>query len=236
MIYSPIRGGRRDAEHARILTSAELKRAIRLCDLTREPERMRLIILATHALGLRISELAQSHLSAWLEPSGMISPELYLRAAWTKFSKARRVPISSPQLRQAIDRYCDYRQSHGLGVVPGGTQEYRGLVPDLPLILSERGTAFNMAPKKRTMADGRIEVYRAADGLTNQLNAFYAKIGYAGASSHSGRRSFCTNLLAQGVDVETIAHLAGHAEIDHTYTYLEVTNEMICAAYLVALP
>lgn len=103
------------------------------------------------------------------------------------------------------------------------------------MVLSERGTAFNMAPKKRKLADGRIEVYRAADGLTNWLNAYYASIGLHGASSHSGRRSFCSKLLADGVDVNTIAHLAGHAEIDHTYSYLDVSNDMICAAFEVAL-
>jgi len=229
-----IRSRRRDAEHARILTPAELSRAVARCDLTRDVERNRLVIIATHALGLRISELAQAHLSAFLLPTGMIQSELYLRPAWTKFNRARRVPISSKPLRDAIDAYLEHRIRKGLGVVPGAT-EYRGLASDLPMVLSERGTAFNMAPKKRKMADGRIEVYRAADGLTNWLNAYYASIGLHGASSHSGRRSFCSKLLADGVDVEIIAQLVGYAEIDHTYTYLDITNEAICQAFEAAL-
>ncbi|MFM0197883.1 tyrosine-type recombinase/integrase [Paraburkholderia strydomiana] len=36
-----------------------------------------------------------------------------------------------------------------------------------------------------------------------------------GGSSHSGRRSFASNLVEQGHNIETVQQLLGHAELDH---------------------
>jgi len=48
-----------------------------------------------------------------------------------------------------------------------------------------------------------------------------------GGSSHSGRRSFASNLLAKGHDLETVQQLLGHAELDHVMPYLEVLSEKL---------
>jgi integrase/recombinase XerD len=49
-------------------------------------------------------------------------------------------------------------------------------------------------------------------------------------SSHSGRRSFASNLVEQGHDIETVQRLTGHA--DHVLPYLAVSErrlrQMIC--------
>ncbi|WP_323123006.1 tyrosine-type recombinase/integrase [Burkholderia alba] len=46
----------------------------------------------------------------------------------------------------------------------------------------------------------------------------------AGYSSHSGRRTFATRLIANGHSLETVQILLGHAHIDHVAPYLEVTT------------
>ncbi|WP_261939870.1 tyrosine-type recombinase/integrase [Pandoraea sp. NE5] len=45
-----------------------------------------------------------------------------------------------------------------------------------------------------------------------------------GYSSHSGRRTFASRLLAQGHSIETVQILLGHAHLDHVSPYLEVTE------------
>ncbi len=54
----------------------------------------------------------------------------------------------------------------------------------------------------------------------------YKQVGIAGASSHSGRRSFITALAAKGVGVRVLASLAGHKSIQTTMAYIDVNDEM----------
>lgn len=50
--------------------------------------------------------------------------------------------------------------------------------------------------------------------------------GISGASSHSMRRSFITNLAAKGVGVRVLASLAGHRGIQTTQVYIDASDEM----------
>jgi integrase/recombinase XerD len=54
----------------------------------------------------------------------------------------------------------------------------------------------------------------------------YKTAGIAGASSHSGRRTFITTLANKGVGVRVLASLAGHASIAVTQAYIDVNDEM----------
>ncbi|MBR7559538.1 site-specific integrase, partial [Mycobacterium tuberculosis] len=42
-----------------------------------------------------------------------------------------------------------------------------------------------------------------------------------GASSHSGRRTFATNLIERGVDIKAVSTLMGHSSIAMTAQYVE---------------
>ena len=70
-----------------------------------------------------------------------------------------------------------------------------------------------------------------SDGLTaNTLTQFfhylYKQSGIDGASSHSGRRTFITNLANKGISVRVLASLAGHKNISTTQCYIDVNDEM----------
>jgi integrase/recombinase XerD len=63
-----------------------------------------------------------------------------------------------------------------------------------------------------------------ADGFG--VLGFIAREGIAGASSHSGRRTFITNLAAKGISVRVLASLAGHKSIATTQRYIDVNDDM----------
>jgi integrase/recombinase XerD len=72
---------------------------------------------------------------------------------------------------------------------------------------------------------------RESDGFTpNTLTQFfhylYKRAGVDGASSHSGRRTFITNLATQGVSVRVLMSLAGHKNISTTQCYIDVNDDM----------
>ncbi|WP_279608261.1 tyrosine-type recombinase/integrase [Burkholderia gladioli] len=54
-------------------------------------------------------------------------------------------------------------------------------------------------------------------------------------SSHSGRRSFASNLIEQGHDIETVQQLLGHAELDHVLPYLAVSDKKLRQMFIEVL-
>lgn len=222
-------------KRARILTRAEFNHVFKVASLTRDPERNQLLLCLSHALGLRVSEMARLTVRDVLFPTGRIRDELTLRAEITKYNRTRTVPISSKRLIGALDIYLEHRITLGIGAVPQESAAYRGLAPDLPLIFSERGTGFALIGKKRLLETGVIETYLACDPLEDLFRRLYRSAGLRGASSHSGRRAYATRLMESGVDIETISHLLGHAELDYTMPYLEVSVDSIRHAFTVAL-
>jgi len=65
-----------------------------------------------------------------------------------------------------------------------------------------------------------------ANTLTQFFHYLYKRAGVYGASSHSGRRTFITNLANKGVGVRLLASLAGHRNISTTQAYIDVNDDM----------
>jgi integrase/recombinase XerD len=82
---------------------------------------------------------------------------------------------------------------------------------DKPLIASQKG---KFKPNALCQLFGRL--YKAA-GLEN-------------CTSHSGRRSFITNLAHKGVSAKVLMTLAGHQHLSTTQRYIDVNDNMLAAA------
>ena len=65
-----------------------------------------------------------------------------------------------------------------------------------------------------------------ANTLTQFFHYLYRRAGVYGASSHSGRRTFITNLANKGISVRLLASLAGHRNISTTQCYIDVNDDM----------
>ncbi len=66
----------------------------------------------------------------------------------------------------------------------------------------------------------------SANTLTQFFHYLYKHVGIDGASSHSGRRTFITNLANKGIGVRVLMSLAGHRSITTTQAYIDVNDEM----------
>ena len=84
--------------------------------------------------------------------------------------------------------------------------------PTDALFQSQKGGAFSA----NTMTQLFLNIYRAA--------------GFENASSHSGRRTFITELASKGVSVRVLAELAGHSSIQTTQRYIDVNPQQMSAA------
>jgi len=66
-----------------------------------------------------------------------------------------------------------------------------------------------------------------ANTATQHLQRLYARAGIVGATSHSGRRTWLTDLSSKGVGVRVLAEMAGHVSIQTTQRYIDVTDEQM---------
>jgi integrase/recombinase XerD len=82
--------------------------------------------------------------------------------------------------------------------------------PSFPLFNSRRGP----------------RCFFSANTLSQHFFWLYKRAGIAGASSHSGRKTFLTSLASQGVSVFVMAALAGHKNLQTTMKYVTVNDEI----------
>ena len=77
---------------------------------------------------------------------------------------------------------------------------------DAPLIFSAKGGGFN------------------AQTIINLFQKLYEEAGISGASSHSGRRQFVTELADKGINARVIQALARHRHLNTTMRYIDINE------------
>ena len=66
-----------------------------------------------------------------------------------------------------------------------------------------------------------------ANTLCQHFHYLFRHCGIKGASSHSPRRTFITNLANKGVGVRVLQTLAGHRSIATTQRYIDVNDDLL---------
>ncbi len=217
-------------KRAGILRPSDVRHVLRVIDATsRWPERDCALVVASLCTGMRCTELARVTPRDILMPSGKVRDAVQLRAEITKGCKARLAYFTNPKLIAALDRYVQSRHAKRIGL--SGGEDYAGLYPDAPMFFSSRKGGFSMVPKNRALESGLTGQYVAADGLEHLFRRIFDRSGLKDCSSHSGRRTFASTLLAKGVSSEDVSRLLGHSEIDVTGDYLECSEAMLEAAF-----
>lgn len=216
----------RKVKRADILRPSDLRHVLRVIQATsRWPERDQCLVLISVCVGMRVTEIARLTPRILMTPAGVIREQCTLPAEITKGCKPRPAYFSNERLLESLDRYIESRHSRGYGL--SGQGEYHGLRPDQPLIYSTRNGGYTLSRKPRELETGEVVEYLAADGLEHHFRTMYDRSGLPGASSHTGRRTFASGLLAKGVSSEDISMLLGHTELDVTGVYLECTDQMV---------
>lgn len=216
---------------AAVLKPGQYRHLLRVTRATsRFPERDILVLLLGIHTGMRVSEIGQIEVADLLFPSGAIRPECSLRASITKGLRQRCVYPTNRDLIAAIDDYLSVRVARRWRMSDDPSR-YRGLRPDSTLILTFKGYRYSMNTKRRINDAGEQVDYMACDALQAHVTKLYKDAGIKGGSSHSGRRTMASRLLANGVELDTVQLMLGHSELDHVDPYLEVDKKKLRLAF-----
>jgi len=143
-------------------------------------------------LGLRAKEMASLRIIDVVDSNAQIKEQILLKREMTKGNKQRAVYLANPKVRKALKDYLDFRKT-------------------------VENSYFYNGPLFRSQINGKF----SPNTLQMLFSRMYQAVGLDGASSHSGRRSFATRLLEQGVNIKSVQTLLGHANITTTSIYAE---------------
>lgn len=177
---------------AKVLSEHEFKRVV--CHQITAKHGLRNIALLHTSiyLGLRAKEMASLRICDVVDSSGNLKEEFTLTREMTKGNQGRAVYLAHPKARKAIQEYIDHRKNN-------------------------EGTYFHEGPLFRSQISGKF----SPNTMQMLFSQMYKEVGIDGASSHSGRRSFATKLLEQGVNIKSIQTLMGHSSIITTSIYVD---------------
>ena len=182
---------------AKSLTQQDIDAVLNYITTRTYATRNRLMFLFTVLAGLRVSEVAQLTVGDVRNTDGSIKTQVFLSAQRVKHGHARTVFVST-QLQRELSLYLTAR-----------TYAQGDIRDDMPLFHTLRG----------------IRNAFTASTLTQHFHYLYRRARVFGASSHSGRRTFITNLSNSGISVFVLASLAGHKNIATTNRYVTVNDE-----------
>lgn len=150
------------------------------------------LLYVSFGAGLRAKEMASLRLGDVLDHEDKLLYEVNLLRHMTKGNKQRTLYLNNKKVRKAIEDYLQERR-----------QSKEVMTRESALFPSQKGGSFSPNAMQQVFAN----IYRNA--------------GITGASSHSGRRTFATNLDDKGVNLKALQRLMGHASIKMTAEYVE---------------
>jgi len=192
---------------ARVLTERQLKKVLQYCDQHKHPTRNKAMLLMTHFAGLRVGEVAALSVSDVLTAEGEIKDEVFLSSSQTKGSRGRTV-LFPKRLQVILKDYLITR--YGLTNLA---------------VINYTDTKVALFPSQKHPKRGFT-----ANTLAQHFHYLYQRAGIEGASSHSGRRGFITNLADKGIHVRVLMALAGHQSIATTQRYIDLNPKMMRTA------
>jgi integrase/recombinase XerD len=196
------------SKQAEILNPSEFKRLLKIVSTSRYAKRDTLLILMSFGLGLRSVELSALKINQVIDENEKVRESLNLIR--TKGNKKRTLYICDERIKKAIVEYVQERKI---------LSAKKRLVFSLnhPLFLSQKNSSFT----NKTLAK-RFEI-------------IYKECGFDGVTSHSGRRTFATNLIEKGIDIKAVSTLMGHSHISMTVQYVQnnpIRLKKICSEAL----
>jgi len=188
---------------AKVLSKAQITTTLLYLDARPYALRNRVIFLLSVKAGLRAKEIAQLRWGCLLCADGNIGDVIALDNRYTKGTSGRIIPINR-DLRLALEEWQDkFQKSYRID----DTQPLEG---------------WNVITTSRSYQT-------TAQVIVNTMRDWYADLGFVGASSHSGRRTFITNAAKQvfkaGGSLRDVQELAGHKSIAMTQRYIEGDTE-----------
>lgn len=187
------------SKQAKTLNATELRRVLDYTATRKHSARNRALLLIGMYSGMRVGEIASLRYCDVIDAEGMVVNEIRLKAENTKTKEARTVFVSE-KLQKELAQYV---------------KVYKPANTDTKLFYSQKGDSYKNG--------GGF----SANTLTQFFHYLYKRAGIIGASSHSSRRTFATEISSKGVSIRVLQKLLGHKNLQTTAIYIDASDDML---------
>ena len=185
---------------SKVLSETQVRIMTDYLKTTRYSDRNILVFLLSIKGGLRAKEIANLTWGMVLNSNNEINDSIHLTNNASKGKSGRIIPMNT-QLKEHLTSYYNNIK----------TKLWNSSLNDVNVIQSERSNKVS------------------AQVIVNNFQKWYKKVGYTGCSSHSGRRTFITNLSKKittvGGSMKDVMLLAGHKNLQTTQRYIEYDTD-----------
>ncbi len=185
------------AKQAKTLSDKQIKLVLLHLSTTRNPIRNRVIFLLSVKSGFRAKEIASLKWKMLMNSDGQMMNEIHLTNTASKGKSSGRVITIHKELKKSLTQLFNQVSNKKSFDVENSY-----------VITTERSN--KTSPQT----------------IVNTFQRWYSDLGFIGASSHSGRRTFITNVAKKissvGGSMRDVQSLAGHSNLQTTQRYIEV--------------
>ena len=194
-------------KQSKILTNQQVKTMMIHLGTTRMSIRNQLIFLLSVKSGLRAKEISGVKWNMVVDANGNIGDSIHLTDNVSKGDSGRIIPLNKDVKVHLTMLFDIEKDSYGFDIAKSN------------VIRTERAN------------------HSSPQSIVNMFANWYSDLGYIGCSSHSGRRTFITNLSKNlslvGGSLRDVQSLVGHKNLQTTQRYIEVDTD--CQRMLVDL-
>ena len=194
-------------KQSKILSDKQVKTMLLHLSTTRMNTRNQLIFLLSVKSGLRAKEVSGIKWNMVVDSNGAVGNSIHLTDEVSKGKSGRIIPLNRDVKGLLVELFDIEKQRHDFDINTSN------------VIRTERSK--NSSPQS----------------IVNMFQRWYSDLGFIGCSSHSGRRTFITNLSKKislvGGSLRDIQSLVGHKNLQTTQRYIEVDTD--CQRKLVDL-
>jgi integrase/recombinase XerD len=188
---------------SKTLSDTQVKIMTDYLKTTRHPDRNILVFLFSIKCGLRAKEISNLTWKMVLDSNNEVGNELNLTNIASKGkSGGRSIPLNKQLKEHLVTYYKSIRD-----------KLWTTKLSETYIITSERSN--HVSPQV----------------IVNDFQKWYKKVGYSGCSSHSGRRTFITNVSRKislvGGSMKDVMSLAGHKNLQTTQLYIDHNQNAI---------
>jgi len=195
-------------KQSKILTDKQIKMMMNHLSLTRMSTRNQVIFLLSVKGGLRSKEISMIEWNMILDPEGNMGNSINLLDRVSKGNSGRVIPLNN-QLKDKLLHLYEIEK------------------------VTNKDFNINTSRVVRTERSNKT----SPQSIVNLFQRWYKDLGFIGCSSHSGRRTFITNLSKKislvGGTLRDVQSLVGHRNLQTTQRYIEVDTD--CQRKLVDL-
>jgi len=185
---------------SKTLTNTQIRIMTDYLKTTRHPNRNLTVFLLSIKGGLRAKEISNLTWNMVLDSNNEVSDTINLTNEASKGKSGRIIPMNK-ELKDHLSQYWTSIKD----------KIWKDKLKETYVVTSERSN--HVSPQV----------------IVNDFQKWYKRVGYTGCSSHSGRRTFITNLSRKislvGGSLNDVRLLAGHKNLQTTQRYIEYETD-----------